>query len=452
MGKRKPFHGLLATLGARAWQAGSGAIRSFRTASQSARASRGTKAGGAHAACVARKDRQPRGKFAITPLQLLLAWGVAGCNGSGIVLGLMDNAAYAQWRAGCLNVSGGCAVSAPGAHVAPSISSISCFANQTTDVPGDGWCVDAGTLRFAGQQRRGEPVVRWGNGEKAATFATMGAFAWRHMDIDGQHYVAVANHRDNTWSYTIDSAVYRWAPSSVEWQEHQRLRTTGAIDLEHMVIGGQHYLAVANHYDGSSFAVNSIVYRWSEALLAWEEHQSIPTIGATDWLHIEVDGSHFLVVANSGADALRGGPSVDSIVFQWESSLLRWEVHQRIATKGARDWEHMVIDGQHYLAVANSYDGTTRAVDSVVYRWSSATLAWVEHQRIPTLGARDWQFVDTGIQQYLAVANYFDGVSYSVDSVIYVWSPVALAWQVHQSIRTDGAWDWEHMLVGGLHI
>ncbi|KAA0163562.1 hypothetical protein FNF27_07930 [Cafeteria roenbergensis] len=272
------------------------------------------------------------------------------------------------------------------------------------------------------------------------------------MDIDGQHYVAVANHRDNTWSYTIDSAVYRWAPSSVEWQEHQRLRTTGAIDLEHMVIGGQHYLAVANHYDGSSFAVNSIVYRWSEALLEWEEHQSIPTIGATDWLHIEVDGSHFLVVANSGADALRGGPSVDSIVFQWESSLLRWEVHQRIATKGARDWEHMVIDGQHYLAVANSYDGTTRAVDSVVYRWSSATLAWVEHQRIPTLGARDWQFVDTGIQQYLAVANYFDGVSYSVDSVIYVWSPVALAWQVHQSIRTDGAWDWEHMLVGGLHI
>ncbi|KAA0158922.1 hypothetical protein FNF27_08341 [Cafeteria roenbergensis] len=272
------------------------------------------------------------------------------------------------------------------------------------------------------------------------------------MDIDGQHYVAVANHRDNTWSYTIDSAVYRWAPSSVEWQEHQRLRTTGANDLEHMMIGGQHYLAVANHYDGSSFAVNSIVYRWSEALLAWEEHQSIPTIGATDWLHMEVDGSHFLVVANSGADALRGGPSVDSIVFQWESSLLRWEVHQRIATKGARDWEHMVIDGQHYLAVANSYDGTTRAVDSVVYRWSSATLAWVEHQHIPTFGARDWQFVDTGIQQYLAVANYFDGVSYSVDSVIYVWSPVALAWQVHQSIRTDGAWDWEHMLVGGLHI
>ena len=227
MGKRKPFHGLLATLGARAWQAGSGAIRPFRTASQSARASRGTKAGGAHAACVARKDRQPRGKFAITPLQLLLAWGVAGCNGSGIVLGLMDNAAHAQWRAGCLNVSGGCAVSAPGAHVAPSNSSISCFANQTTHVPGDGWCVDAGTLRFAGQQRRGEPVVRWGNGEKAATFATMGAFAWRHMDIDGQHYVALANHRDNAWSYVIDSIVClcgphpRWNGRSTSGSEPQ---------------------------------------------------------------------------------------------------------------------------------------------------------------------------------------------------------------------------------------
>lgn len=42
----------------------------------------------------------------------------------------------------------------------------------------------------------------------------------------------------------------------------QPLDTIGAVDLEYFEMNGRHYLAVANSYDGANSRLDSVIYRW----------------------------------------------------------------------------------------------------------------------------------------------------------------------------------------------
>ncbi|OAD20758.1 EPTP domain protein, partial [Candidatus Thiomargarita nelsonii] len=66
-----------------------------------------------------------------------------------------------------------------------------------------------------------------------------------------------------------------------EFEEFQSIPTQGALDWEYFTIGSDHYLAVANHHNDSTYNINSTLYRWHGA--SFVEYQSIPTQGARDW-------------------------------------------------------------------------------------------------------------------------------------------------------------------------
>ena len=121
--------------------------------------------------------------------------------------------------------------------------------------------------------------------------------------------------------------------------------------------------------------------------------------------------------------------------------------HQSIPTKGALDWESFVIDGNTYLAVANYFNGITTNVDSVIYKWDGNT--FIEFQSITTNGAIDWESFIIGDDIYLAVANYYGSgsTSHNVDSVIYKWDGSAFI--EFQSIPTHGARDWASFTIDG---
>lgn len=72
-------------------------------------------------------------------------------------------------------------------------------------------------------------------------------------------------------------------------------------------------------------------------------------------------------------------------------------------------------------------------IDSVIYKWNKPTKSFEVHQMLPTSGAYDWEFFTVGPYHFLVVANAFDGVTTSVDSVIYVW--VSGSFQVFQAIK-----------------
>ena len=59
--------------------------------------------------------------------------------------------------------------------------------------------------------------------------------------------------------------------------------------------------------------------------------------------------------------------AIDSVLYKWDSSKRQFESIQLIPTVAAYDWTHFEVDGYHFLVVANAFDGITTRVDSVIY-------------------------------------------------------------------------------------
>lgn len=72
-------------------------------------------------------------------------------------------------------------------------------------------------------------------------------------------------------------------------------------------------------------------------------------------------------------------------------------------------------------------------INSVIYKWNRLAKSFEIHQLLPTSGAYDWEYFTVGPYHFLVVANAFDGVTTSVDSVIYVW--INGSFQVFQTIK-----------------
>ncbi len=268
-----------------------------------------------------------------------------------------------------------------------------------------------------------------------ALIPTNGAFDWEAFTIDGDVYLAVAN-RYNGSTYNLDSKIYRWTGTS--FTETQSIPTHAAMDWEFFTIGSDHYLAVANHYNGSSYNLDSKIYRWTGT--SFTETQSIPTNGASDWEFFTIDSDYYLAVAN-----YHNGSShnLNSRIYRWTGT--SFAQFQAIPTNGAQSWKFFTIGSDHYLAVANSHNDATHDIDSRLYWWNGASFA--ELQSIPTHAAMDWEFFTIGSDHYLAVANSQSMGLYNLDSRIYRWTGASFA--QFQSIPTSGAQDWEVFTIGG---
>lgn len=252
---------------------------------------------------------------------------------------------------------------------------------------------------------------------------TNGALDWESFEISGESYLAVANNYDGS-TYSIDSKIYRW--DGTAFIEVQSIPTHAAIDWESFEIGGETYLAVAND------KADSKIYKWYGT--SFIEVQSIPVNSAYDWESFEINSETYLAVANYLGN---------STVYKWYGTSFI-EV-QSIPTDGANDWESFEISGESYLAVANVYNGSTVNIDSKIYKWDGAT--FTEMQSIPTSGARSWESFRINGTLYLAVANSFNGSTDNIESKIYKWDGVSFI-EV-QSIPTNGAFDWEEFEIDG---
>ncbi|XP_055015652.1 thrombospondin-type laminin G domain and EAR repeat-containing protein-like [Boleophthalmus pectinirostris] len=229
--------------------------------------------------------------------------------------------------------------------------------------------------------------------------------------------------------------------------EHQILTTTSETnDIEVFQVAGMGVMAALAH---RSSAPGSTVYLWTRE--GFQIYQNISTHGALAWRHFKIGKKSYLVVSNFGAgggDRSDLEPEIDfSVIYKWSRKRRRFVRLQTLQTHCARDWEAFTINQQHYLAVANHRIGNNHTIDSLIYKWNRLAKAFELHQRLPTSGAYDWEFFSVGPYHFLVVANAFDGVTTSVDSVIYVW--VNEAFQVFQTIKTYCATDWEMFQIGG---
>ncbi|XP_075363858.1 thrombospondin-type laminin G domain and EAR repeat-containing protein isoform X3 [Mycteria americana] len=197
------------------------------------------------------------------------------------------------------------------------------------------------------------------------------------------------------------------------------------------------FAATANRYTPPG----SAIYKWTDGKFV--SYQNIPTYQAQSWKYFTIGKKIFLAVANFEQND-RGQEF--SVIYKWSRRKEKFVTYQRITTHSARDWEAFVIEGEAFLAVVNHREGNNHNIDSVIYRWNPRTGLFEINQTIPTSGAYDWEFFTIGPYSFLAVANTFNGTSTKIYSHIYIW--LSGSFQLFQSILTFGAADWEVFHIG----
>ncbi|XP_075463248.1 thrombospondin-type laminin G domain and EAR repeat-containing protein isoform X2 [Ascaphus truei] len=304
--------------------------------------------------------------------------------------------------------------------------------------------------RFAVMANRntqpGSVLYRWTDGKFVAHqyFVTYQAQAWKYFTIGKRIFLALANFEKNEDGQEF-SVIYKWNPKKLKFLQYQMIRTHSARDWEAFHIEGETFLAIANHREGNNHNINSVIYKWNSSTGLFETNQTIPTSGAYDWEFFRIGPYSFLVVANTFNGT---STNIHSHIYIWLGSSFR--LFQSIMTFGAADWEFFRIQDRFFLAVANSHsynvgDQTLQnsyVINSTIYELNITGQLFVRFQDILTYSAVDWEFFTVGDDYFLVVANSFDGSSFSVNSVIYRWQGYEGFVAAHY-LPTYGCRDWE---------
>ncbi|XP_041858336.1 thrombospondin-type laminin G domain and EAR repeat-containing protein-like isoform X2 [Melanotaenia boesemani] len=290
--------------------------------------------------------------------------------------------------------------------------------------------------------RLGSGIYRWREGsfQLFQNISTQEARSWKHFTIDDQIFLVVANVREAEPELSF---VYRWNWRRRRFLRYQTLETHAAQDWEAFQIHNHNFLVVANHRRGSDHNIHSVIYRWNPDTELFEVNQTLSTSGAYDWEFFSVGPYHFLVVANTFNNQTT---TISSTIYIWLDGCFR--TFQNITTVGATDWEAFQIDGRFFLAVANSQKVSSHgpslySINSTVYELNTLTQTFIRFQDVPTHSALDWEFFTVGDENFLVVANSHDGTSYSLNSMVYRWQGYEGFVPVH-SLPTFGCRDWEH--------
>ncbi|XP_062311724.1 thrombospondin-type laminin G domain and EAR repeat-containing protein-like [Osmerus eperlanus] len=296
------------------------------------------------------------------------------------------------------------------------------------------------------QSRPGSGIYKWVDGkfELYQNISTFEARAWKYFTIDNKMFLAVANSMGRTEGEQELSIIYKWSPRKLKFLRHQTLETHSALDWEAFSINNQSFLVVANHRRGedNNHNINSVIYRWNPGTKVFEVNQTLLTSGAYDWEFFTVGPYHFLVVANTFNGV---STHIKSTIYIWLRGM--FQPFQHITTMGATDWEMFQIGGRYFLAVANGQMLDHRGpslytINSTIYELNMITQTFIKFQDIVTNSAVDWEFFTIGEEKFLVVANSHDGNSYSLNSVIYRWQGYEGFVPIH-SLPTIGCRDWE---------
>ena len=246
-----------------------------------------------------------------------------------------------------------------------------------------------------------------------------------------QHYLAVANYYDGT-SFRQNSVIYQWSLSQEQFVVFQIIETFGAHSFEFFEITNEQFLAISNNYDGSSLSINSSIYKWNSN--KFEKIQDIATEGAVNTETFVISNETFIAFANHYTQQKR--ELVQSAVFKWSGQ--QFVKLQSFQTYGARDVKSFSDNGSTFLAFANNRRGGESNINSSIYKWNGSH--FVLFQSIPTSGATGLHPFMMCSQTFLGVANHFDDDDrYNTKSVIYRVSQEQFT--KYQEISTRGAFD-----------
>jgi hypothetical protein len=325
---------------------------------------------------------------------------------------------------------------------------------------------------------------------------TTGAASWESFTVGSDTYLTVANSRNNT-TRNVNSNIYKWMTGSACLGDgttcglpYQSIPTSGAVDLKPIVVGTDVYLAAANYRDDSKYTINSNIYHWmssgascpagggfGDGTTCGAVLQAIPTSGAYRMESFQLGGESYLAVSNS-YDGGTTGYNLQSQIYKFipvgtgcpaGGGFGNSNHHQcgtptqSINTSGAYGFKYFTIGTISYLAIADSYDGSSFAINSKIYQWMNGSLCFGDgttcgaaFETLPTNGATSLNTFIIGSNTYLVAANAYTGATYNTNSNIYQWMPTgqcfgngATCGVAYQGVSTSGAAQVEPVTISG---
>ena len=261
--------------------------------------------------------------------------------------------------------------------------------------------------------------------EHTQTF-TDGIFIER-FNIDGIEYMAIAD--DDSDQVVVHSR----APTETTWLYHHTIAAQYPRGMAYFSFNDKHRLAVAEAKSASGeYNIVSRVFEWDD----WDGESDTPntfqdpldadeqvqTNGAFSWEHFIIDGSNYLAVANYNGDYAQGSTetrdyTADSVIYKWNAG--GFNQMDNVTADGARAWRHLEYNGQHFLFLAtNNEDAKLYSFDPTLDN-PLAEVTVLSHQ------ARDASFFEMDGITYLAVAStHYTTELYTFDgtSLTYVQS------------------------------
>ena len=230
------------------------------------------------------------------------------------------------------------------------------------------------------------------------------------FEIGGKHFVAIAN-RFNGETYDVDVSILVW--NSKRFVSFEQLDMTGASAIEHFTINHEAFLAIASYKSGpGQYRVSSRIYRWSQGRFVL--HQDVNTIGAWDVKAFHIKRRHFLVF---GCYFNGYTQQINSLVLKWDEKNREFITYQQLETRGVRHVDYVAINGRHLLFLASYRLGKSFNVQSTMYEFVNRT--FVVAQTFTTMGATALKAVKLGTNVFLAALQSFDGVKSTITSEIY---------------------------------
>ena len=244
---------------------------------------------------------------------------------------------------------------------------------------------------------------------------TKGAANIEAFHIGQDTFLAVANFHVGKEGYKINSFIYKMNPSSEKFEILQVLPTTGCRSMTYFADGRNSYLAVVNHFDGITHALNSVIYKWNGAQFV--EFTKVPTFGASAAQFFKINGESFLAFANYRNST---SVSISSIVYKWNWGKL--EIFQRLPTHGAVDCKFFRSqNGESFLVFANYYSlGDGFDVKSVVYKWDRNRFVFA--QNVQTSAAISVDMFENNAGLFLALASHRTAKSWYSHTNVFRWN------------------------------
>ncbi|XP_041376199.1 adhesion G-protein coupled receptor V1-like [Gigantopelta aegis] len=187
------------------------------------------------------------------------------------------------------------------------------------------------------------------------TFSTKGASDVKFFSQNAQSFLLFVNSLDDTSKSDLSLDIYIWEGglsrfSSSTWQTITSLYPR-AVVLFH--IDNVLFMAVANYYDWttSAYETSSIIYKL-EANYFFSQHQRISTTGAVDVQHLSIGDLHLVVYGNNRQNVISSPQT--SQIYRWDPTTQLFLLYQEIPTnrvQAVHTFTH--ASGAVYLVFAN---------------------------------------------------------------------------------------------------